>query len=269
METIKLNQGNLSRIQKNASVPGYDRKNLLPEIVHIGLGNFHRAHQASYLDKLLEKGLEKSGIFEINLIPDAAFPIANILSGQDNLYTLITKSPGGESNVRISGSILGYLNASANKKAALERIADDRTSLVTLTVTEGGYYYKKKTNEIDTRDPAVLRDLENPEEPKTAAAVLAAALALRYKSGKRPLTIMSCDNIPSNGKVLENCVGFFCRELYPDICPWVKDQVSFPCSMVDRITPVTTGALIRELEDNYGISDLWPVCGEDFIQWVL
>ena len=268
MESIKLNQENLSRLQKNASVPGYDRKNLSPEIVHIGLGNFHRAHQAAFLDQLLERSLEKAGIFEINLISDA-FPLAGILGGQDYLYTLVTKSSSGEKKVRISGAILGYLNAIANRKAALERIADEKTSLVTLTVTEGGYYYIKKTNQINSQDPAVRRDLANPGEPVTAAASLAAALALRYKAGRRPLTVMSCDNIPSNGEVLKNCVHFFCRELYPEICSWVEDQVSFPCSMVDRITPVTTGTLIKELEDEDGISDGWPVCGEDFIQWVL
>ena len=268
MQTIKLNQENLSRIQKPVSVYGYDKKALSPSIVHLGLGNFHRAHQAAYLDELLEKKTERRGIFEINLIPDS-FPLDDILKEQNYLFTLITKSASAEEKVRIPGSILGYLNASGNRKAALEKIADNMTSIVTLTVTEGGYYFLRKTGEIDSRNEAVRRDLEHSDEPKTAAGCLAAALALRYKNGRNPLTIMSCDNIPSNGTVLKNCVSFFCRELYPEILPWVEDQVSFPCSMVDRITPVTTPALIKELEDHYGISDRWPVCGEDFCQWIL
>jgi len=268
MENIKLNQENLSRFQKSVSVPGYNRKDLTPSIVHLGLGNFHRAHQAAYLDELLERGLERTGIFEINLVPDA-FPLAEILKSQDYLYTLVTKSAAGEVNVRVRGSILGYLNAAADKAAVFERIADSKTLLVTLTVTEKGYYYDKKTKEPDTAEPAVQWDLKHPGDPKTAAACLAGALSLRYKTGRRSLTVMSCDNIPSNGTVLKNGVRFFCGELYPEIVSWVEDQVSFPCSMVDRITPVTTAALVKELEDNYGISDRWPVCGEDFRQWVL
>ena len=269
MQSIKLNRENLSRIQKPVSVPGYNRKELTPSIVHIGLGNFHRAHQAGYLDELLERGLEKTGIFEINLIPDSAFPLGEILGSQDNLYTLITKGAGGEEKVRVVGSVLGYLNAATNRQAALERMADSQTSLITLTVTEKGYYYDRKTVEIDSREAAVQGDLEKVAEPKTAAGSLAAALALRYKNGRSPLTIASCDNIPSNGRVLKNCVLFFCRELYPEICSWVEERVSFPSSMVDRITPVTTAALVKELEERYGISDRWPVCGEDFRQWVL
>jgi len=268
MESIKLNQSNLSGFHKAVSVPGYNRKNLSPSIVHIGLGNFHRAHQAAYLDDLLERGSVQSGVFEINLIPDT-FPLGEILPAQDYLYTLITKDPRGEEKVRIVGSMLGYLNATTNRQAALERMADSQTSLITLTVTEKGYYYIKKTNEINTGDPAVQADLRNKGDPKTAAASLAAALSLRYRENRLPLTIASCDNIPTNGTVLKNCVLFFCRELYPEISSWVEDQVSFPCSMVDRITPVTTPALIKELEDHYGIVDRWPVCGEDFCQWVL
>jgi mannitol 2-dehydrogenase len=123
--------------------------------------------------------------------------------------------------------------------------------------------------EIDTRLEPVQRDLEHPSDPNTAAAFIAGALALRCKSGGGPLTVMSCDNIPANGRVLESCVLFFCRELYPEIVNWVEDQVSFPASMVDRITPVTTPELVKELEDNYGVADRWPVCCEDFRQWVL
>jgi mannitol 2-dehydrogenase len=268
MESVKLNRQNLSRLQNPVSIPGYDHKGLSPSIVHIGLGNFHRAHQAAYLDELLERGLERAGIFEINLIPDS-FPLADILPAQDYLYTLITKNADGEEKVRIAGPILGYLNASSGKGEALRRMADSRTSLITMTVTEKGYYYDKKTGEINSRDAAILGDLEHPDDPKTAAGCVAAALSLRRKNSGGPLTIMSCDNIPANGKVLENCVLFFCRELYPETVSWVEDQVSFPSSMVDRITPVTTAALAGELEEHYGISDRWPVCGEDFRQWVL
>ena len=268
MESIKLNRNNLPRVNAAVSIPRYSRQDLSPSIVHIGLGNFHRSHQAAYLDELLEKGIEKRGIFGINLVP-GAFPLEKILKEQDYLYTLITKDPFDDVKVRIAGSVMGYLNGAANRQAAIEHIADNGTALVTLTVTEKGYYFDRKTGEIDSSLKAVQNDLEHPEVPATAAATIARALALRYKTGRAPLTIMSCDNIPSNGRVLENCVLYYCENLYREIIPWVKDRVSFPCSMVDRITPVTTEALTKELEERYGICDRWPVCGEDFRQWIL
>jgi mannitol-1-phosphate/altronate dehydrogenase len=268
MESIKLNRENLARIPGSVLVPGYDRERLVPSIVHIGLGHFHRAHQAVYLDELLSKGLTPWGIFGMNLIPDS-FPLEEILKGQDYLYTLITKDPKGEADVRVVGSIAGYLNAGAGKEAALRRLAEDTTELISLTVTEGGYYYDRAKGEPDPKEAAVRHDLETPEDPKTAAACLAAALARRFKAGRKPLTIMCCDNIPANGKLLKSCVLFHCREHYPEIIPWIEDSVSFPCSMVDRITPGTTPDLVKELEERYGISDRWPVCGEDFRQWVL
>jgi mannitol 2-dehydrogenase len=268
VKSLKLNQRNLPDIKPPVSVPRYDRSKLSDSIVHLGLGHFHRAHQVAYLDDLLNLGRTDAGIFELNIVPDS-FPLADIMSGQDHLYTLITKNPKGEAIVKVVGSILGYQNVSGDKEKGIVRLADGKTNLVTLTVTENGYYYDKKTGEPDLNDPAVRNDLKNPADPKTAAGFLSAALALRYKNGRKPLTVMSCDNIPSNGEVLKTGVLSFCRELYPEIVSWIEDKVSFPCSMVDRITPGTTPDLIRELEERYGVSDGWPVCGEDFIQWVL
>ena len=268
MESIQLNQGNLPRISKTVKIPVYPRNELIPSIIHIGLGHFHRAHQAAYLDILLNKGSCRQGIFEMNLIPDS-FPLAKILGEQDYLYTLITKDPNAGADVRVIGSILGYMNAANDREKAVTRAAGEETSLITLTVTEGGYYYDKEKGEPNPKEEGVIWDLKNPDNPKTAPGFLAAVLARRYKLNKKPLTIMCCDNVPSNGKVLESCVLFFCREHYREILPWINDNVSFPSSMVDRITPGTTPVLVKELEDNYGIHDGWPVCGEDFWQWVL
>jgi mannitol-1-phosphate/altronate dehydrogenase len=269
MESIKLTAANLPAIAKTgAVVPGYDRSKLASNIVHIGLGHFHRSHQALYLDELLSGGLCSSGIFEINLIPDS-FPLAEILAEQDYLYTLITKSALGETRVRVIGAITGYLNASLDKQKAIERVAGAETTLVTLTVTEKGYHYDAKTGDINRGEKAVIHDLEHPEEPETAAGFLAACLFLRRKNGAGPLTIMSCDNIPSNGKLLRACVLSFCKAAHPEILPWVEKNVSFPSSMVDRITPGTTPGLIQELAEKHCITDRWPVCGEDFRQWAL
>jgi mannitol 2-dehydrogenase len=268
METIRLKRENLFRITKPVAVPACRREELLPSVAHIGLGNFHRSHQACYLDELLNRNLAKTGIIEINLVPDS-FPLGKILAEQDYLYTLITKGADGREDVRVIGSILDYINASEDKRKALDRLIDEGTKLVTLTVTEKGYYYDKVSGEPDLKEEAVRHDLEHPGDPSSAAGFLAAALAGRYKANGKPLTVMSCDNIPANGKLLKKLVLYFCRETHPEILSWVEDNVSFPCSMVDRITPVTTPLVVRELEERYGIRDGWPVCAEDFRQWVL
>jgi mannitol 2-dehydrogenase len=268
METIRLKRENLSRIAKPVTVPAYNREGLLPSITHIGLGNFHRSHEACYLDELLNRNLANAGIVEINLIPDS-FPLGKILAEQDHLYTLITKGAEGQEEVRVIGSILDYINAPEDKQRALGRIADEGTKLVTLTVTEKGYYYDKVSGEPDLGEEAVRHDLAHPGDPFSAAGFLAAGLAARYRANRKPLTVMSCDNVPGNGKLLKKLVLYFCREAHPEILSWAGDNVSFPCSMVDRITPAATPLLARELEERYGIRDGWPVCAEDFRQWVL
>jgi mannitol 2-dehydrogenase len=267
MKAIKLNQRNLSEIS-GVALPSYDRGALEPSILHIGLGHFHRAHQAGYLDELLNRGLTNQGLFEINLIPDS-FPLGQILAEQDYLYTLMTRDPDGKETVRVAGPILGYLNASGNPRAVLDRIASAETRLVSLTVTEKGYYFDHHRGDLRWNEEPVKHDGEDPETPVTAAGYLAAGLAARYRAGRAPLTVMCCDNVPSNGKLLKTCVLILCKKSFPEIVNWIEDAVSFPCSMVDRITPGTTPALIGELEERYGISDRWPVCGEDFRQWVL
>jgi mannitol-1-phosphate/altronate dehydrogenase len=267
MKPIKLNQHNLPGIS-GVALPSYDRGALKPSILHIGLGHFHRAHQAAYLDELLNRGLTDQGLFEMNIIPDS-FPLGAILAGQDYLYTLMTKDAGGAETVRVAGPILGYLNASGNPGAALARIASEDTRIISLTVTEKGYYFDHHREDLRWEEGPVAGDVEHPESPVTAAGYLAAGLAARYRAGRAPLTIMCCDNVPANGKLLKKCVLLLCKRSFPEIVNWIEEEVAFPCSMVDRITPGTTGTLIRELEDRYGISDGWPVCGEDFRQWVL
>ncbi|GHV79411.1 mannitol dehydrogenase [Spirochaetia bacterium] len=261
-----LNQGNLKNISLPVKTPAYSRDVLRPAIVHIGLGNFHRAHQAFFLDTLIAKGLTASGVFEVNLVADR-FPLSKIAAEQDYLYTLIAKSGTGEADVRVIGSILGYVNATDDKDAAIARIAKAETSLVSLTITEKGYC--RGAGDVDWNHPAVKHDLQDPADPVSIWGFLAAALSRRAAAGGAPLTIMSCDNFPSNGKVLKESLLSFCAQTYPGLSSWIEDGVSFPCSMVDRITPNTDAAVIAEAEQRYGITDKWTVCCEDFIQWVL
>jgi mannitol-1-phosphate/altronate dehydrogenase len=268
MEAVKLNQDNLARIKSPVLIPAYNRDEIKPGIVHLGLGHFHRAHQALYLEMLLNKGVTRAGLFEINLIQDA-FPLAKIAGEQDYLYTLLTKSKDGAENVQIVGSIRGYINAAEDIAPAIARIAEAETCAVTMTITEKGYYWDAATRDLDWNAGALAHDLAHPSEPQSAAGVIAAALKRRYAESGLPLSILSCDNFASNGKVLRSSVLSFCRRLYPELVSWVEDNISFPCSMVDRITPNTAAETIRYLEKQYGIVDTWAVCCEDYLQWVL
>ncbi|MDR1654641.1 MAG: mannitol dehydrogenase family protein [Treponema sp.] len=268
MEAVKLNQDNLARIGTPVLIPAYKRDGVKPGIVHLGLGHFHRAHQALYLEILLNKGITRAGLFEINLIKDP-FPLAKIAGEQDYLYTLLTKSKDGAESVQIVGSIRGYINASENIAPAIARIAGAEISVVTMTITEKGYYWDAALGDLDWNAGALVHDLTHPAEPQSAAGVIAAALKLRYDAGGLPLSILSCDNFAANGKVLRSSVLSFCRRVYPEIASWVEDKISFPCSMVDRITPNTAAETIRYLEKQYGIVDTWAVCCEDYLQWVL
>ncbi|MDR1420620.1 MAG: mannitol dehydrogenase family protein [Treponema sp.] len=270
MNTIKLSGSTLREIAgRGVRIPRYDRAKRVPRVVHIGLGHFHRAHQAFYIDELLEKGLAAgTGIFEVNLVADS-FPLARISASQDYLYTLICRGDSGDETAVVAGSIAGYLNAVSDPRGVVERLAADSTEVISLTITEKGYYYDAAAGEPAWDADPVKHDLEYPQAPVTAAGYLAAALDLRGKNGGGKITIMSCDNFPSNGTVLKNCVLSLCRKTRPGLVSWIEENAAFPLSMVDRITPATSPVIIGHIEERYGIEDGWPVCSEDFRQWVL
>jgi mannitol 2-dehydrogenase len=268
METLTLNQGNLARIGGRLRVPGYDRRSLPARIVHLGLGFFHRAHQAAYIDGLLNRGRLGTGIFGINLVEDS-YPLAEIARSQDYLYTLAARAADGTEDVRVVGSILGYLNAREDPEKALAVLASRETGVISLTVTEKGYYFDMARGDLAWDAAPLLRDLRNPEAPETMPGFLSAALEKRRREGAGPLTVMSCDNFPSNGRILKTAVLSFCRRAYPDLVPWIEANAAFPLSMVDRITPAATPSLSDHLREKYGVEDRWAVGCEDFRQWVL
>jgi mannitol-1-phosphate/altronate dehydrogenase len=268
MEVIGVSEKNLGLLgDRGFKVPRYDRKALRPRIVHLGLGHFHRAHQAVYIDELLSRGLCDSGIFEINLVQDP-YPLAEIALGQDYLYSLLSRGSGG-TDLRIIGSILGYLNGAAHPEEALAILSRRETAAISLTVTEKGYYYDMAKGDLAWDQGDLIHDVACPHEPRTAVGFLALALDRRRKEGGGPVTIMSCDNFPSNGKILARCLFSFCKRAWPDLEPWIRENAAFPLSMVDRITPGTTEIFLKELGKNYGIADRWAVGCEDFRQWVL
>jgi mannitol-1-phosphate/altronate dehydrogenase len=274
MDRIRVAQKNLEALgavrvgSGRLGIPRYDRGALKRRVVHLGLGHFHRAHQAVYIDELLNRGGTDSGIFEINLVPDG-YALGEIAGAQDYLYTLRARGAGGEEDVRVVGSILGYLNAASFPREALGILSAGETLVISLTVTEKGYCYDTARGDLDWDQGAIIHDLGDPEAPRSTIGFLAAALDRRRRNGGGPVTVMSCDNFPSNGKILERCLLAFCRRVRRDLVPWIEDQTAFPLSMVDRITPGTDGAFLRDLGERYGIEDRWAVGCEDFRQWVL
>lgn len=249
--------------------PIYDRSQVRTGIVHIGVGGFHRAHQAAYLDRLMNEGKALDwGVTGVGLLaPDRR--MHEVMTKQDCLYTLVVKHPDGSLQPRVVGSIVQYLFAPDDPEAVLELMADPGTRIVSLTITEGGYLVHPVTGDFDADDPAIQKDLQAGSTPSTAFGYITEALSRRRQRGVPPFTVMSCDNIPGNGAVAHKMIGAFARLKDPGLADWLDREVSFPNSMVDRITPVTTEADRALLAEQFGLDDAWPVVCEPFIQWAL
>jgi mannitol 2-dehydrogenase len=264
---VRLSAETLGSLQ--IPVPEYDRSAVTARIVHLGVGGFHRAHQAMYLDRLMNAGLATDwGICGIGVLP-ADSRMAEVMSAQDCLYTLVVKHADGRSEPRVIGSIVDYLLAPADPDAAVERMADPAIRIVSLTVTEGGYSFNQVTGEFDASPTAIAADLVPGAVPGTTFGLVTEALARRRARGIAPFTVMSCDNIQGNGHLAHRVFTSFARLRDPDLAEWIDTCVTFPNSMVDRITPATTDADRDALRDEFAIADAWPVVCEPFTQWVL
>jgi mannitol 2-dehydrogenase len=254
------------------SVPGYDRAAVRVGIVHFGVGGFHRAHQAMYVDRLMNEGKALDwGICGVGVLPSDR-RMHEVMAAQDCLYTLLVKAPDGSLEARVIGSIVQYLFAPDDPDAVIEKMADPQTRIVSLTITEGGYNVHATTGEFDSQAPDVLHDLaasSGPAAPKTTFGLVTEALVRRRDRGVPPFTVMSCDNIEGNGDVARKMFSAFARLRDPALGEWFAREVSFPNSMVDRITPVTTEDDRREISKRFGIDDGWPVVCEPFTQWAL
>lgn len=266
---IRLKQGSLDQLPDSVIWPAYDRGQLTAGIVHIGVGGFHRSHEAYYTDELLgSTGATEWGICGVGL-READRKIADILKQQDYLYTLIVKHPDGRIENRVIGSIIDFMLGCDDPEAVTDRMASEQTRIVSLTITEGGYNFNPATGEFDLKNPDVKHDLANPERPRTVFGYLAEALRKRRAAGLPAFTVQSCDNIQHNGDMTRRMLLAFTDELDPDLADWIDRKVSFPNAMVDRITPVTTPEDIELLESEAGIQDKWPVTCEPFCQWVI
>jgi mannitol 2-dehydrogenase len=262
-----LNQANLGSL--SVPVPSYDRSQVKVGIVHFGVGGFHRAHQAMYIDQLMERGKALDwGICGVGVMP-FDLKMKEALQSQDCLYTLVEKAPDGTWDPRVIGSIVQYLYAPDDPNAVIEKMADPATRIVSLTITEGGYNFHPVTGEFDDTNPAVQADLAPGALPATTFGLVTEALVRRRSRGIEPFTVMSCDNIQGNGHMAQEVFTAFARLRDPELGEWVASNVRFPNSMVDRITPVTTDEDRMQVQERFGIDDAWPVVCEPFTQWAL
>ena len=265
---ITLQQASLTQLPAEVTYPSYDRSQVKAGIVHIGVGGFHRSHEAFYTDQLLATtGSTEWGICGIGL-REGDRKIADVLKQQDYLYTLVVKHPDGKIENRVIGSIIDFMLACDNPTAVIHKMAHVDTKIVSLTITEGGYNFNPATGEFDFTNPDVQHDLTHPDQPKTVFGYLTAALKARRAAGLPAFTIQSCDNIQHNGNMTRKMVLAFAQQQDADLAQWIATEVRFPNAMVDRITPVTTLADIQTLEEQ-GVTDAWPVVCEPFTQWVI
>lgn len=250
------------------AIPAYDRSRLTPGIVHIGLGNFHRAHMAVYLDDLFAMGEGMDWAILGAGVRAADGRMRDALKGQDCLSTVIELDPKGKTARRI-GAMVDFIEVQSDNAALVAAMARPDIRIVSLTVTEGGYYVDAATGRFDPAHPDIAADARNPDRPATAFGAILAALRLRRAADVPPFTVMSCDNLPGNGEVTKAAVAGLARLTDPALADWVEAEVAFPNGMVDRITPAT-GPRERAMAAAFGLgADPVPVTCEPFRQWVL
>lgn len=238
-------------------------------IVHFGVGGFHRAHEAMYVDRLLSQGKAQDwGICGVGLLPNDA-RMRDVMREQDCLYSLVLKHPDATRERRVIGSIVEYLYAPDDVEAVINKLADPAVRIVSLTVTEGGYNFNPTTGDFDFANPAVAADLRPGAVPATMFGIVTEGLVRRREHGIAPFTVMSCDNIQGNGDIARETFSAFAGRRDSDLGDWVTQNVAFPNTMVDRITPVTTDEDRAESDEALGLTDAWPVVCEPFEQWVI
>ncbi len=264
---IELSVEDLPEIARTATVPGYARHDLKAGIVHFGVGNFHRAHQAVYLDALFNLGLDRDWALIGAGVRASDTDMRSRLASQDYLTTVVEQE-ANLSQARVTGAMIDFLPV-GDLAAISETLADPAIRIVSLTVTEGGYYIDPASQRFDAGHPDIVADSVNPEAPKTVFGLILLGLQLRRERGVAPFTVMSCDNIPGNGHVTQNAVAGLADLINPALAAWVREAVAFPNGMVDRITPATSQRERDALAEQFGIVDQWPVFCEEFKQWVL
>ncbi|MDA8870236.1 mannitol dehydrogenase family protein [Rhizobiaceae bacterium] len=266
MTPVPLSQATLSAIPGDVTLPGYDRSTLSRGILHVGLGNFHRAHQAVYLDRLFALGEDHDWALVGASLRENDRAVRDDLADQDWLTTVVELEPAGYT-ARVCGSMIDY--AEISPVAVVAAMSDPAIRIVSLTITEGGYYVDATTGGFDVGHDDIRHDAAHPEKPNTVFGCILAALRARREAGAEPFTVMSCDNLPENGHVARNAVLGLARAQDAKLAEWIDAHVAFPNSMVDCITPATSEREIDMVADRFGIADARPVACEPFRQWVM
>lgn len=254
-------------LHSDIALPSYPREQLQSRIVHLGFGAFHRAHQALFTDEMLKKTGSDWGICEINLFGGEA--LIQSLRSQDHLYSVAEKG-AEKTEVKIIGSVTESLHPDLDGiDAILEKMAEPQVAIVSMTITEKGYCADPATGKLDKNNPLVQADLNNPQAPKSALGYIVQALKLRRERGLTPFTVMSCDNVQENGHVAKAAILEFAQLLDPELRDWLETNVTFPCTMVDRIVPAATEDTLAEISSLLGCDDPCGIACEPFRQWVI
>jgi mannitol 2-dehydrogenase len=265
--SIRLSAQNLTQLPKTIARPNYRRGNLKPGIVHFGVGNFHRAHQAVYLDDLFNTGRDHDwAIMGAGVMPQDE--LARQRLKEQDFLTTVVEQDSGHLAARVTAVMTDYLGP-GNGRSVITRLADPAIRVVSMTVTEGGYYIDPASGVFEPRHPDLRHDAEDLAQSKTVFGLILAGLKRRRESGISPFTVLSCDNLPHNGRVTMDAVAGLAELADRDLAQWVRENVAFPNSMVDRITPATTDRERLFLAERLGLEDNWPVFCEPFRQWVL
>lgn len=264
---IPLSLANLGKLPPEVATPAYARGDLRPGILHFGVGNFHRAHLQVYLDRLMNAGRDRDWAIVGAGVTPYDVKMRDALMGQDLLSTVVEQSAEA-SDARITGVMTDFLPP-MDGAAITRALADPGIRIVTLTVTEGGYFVNPATGRFDPENPAIVADAANPDDPKTVFGLILAGLKARRAAGVAPFTVLSCDNVPHNGRVCRDAVAGLAAAQDPGFADWVRETVAFPNAMVDRIATATTDRERQITRETWGIEDTWPVFCEDFIQWVI
>lgn len=263
----RLSLSSVRGLNATVSTPKYARSALKPGIVHFGVGNFHRAHLAIYLDDLFNMGLDQDwAIIGAGVLPSDEV-MRQKLAEQDYLTTVVEQE-ASISQARVTGAMIDFIPP-ADRTRLLETLTDPAIRIVSLTVTEGGYMINPATGTFDPQHPAIVRDAANPNDPTSVFGLILAGLARRKAKGLVPFTVMSCDNVPHNGVVTRNAIVGLARLFDAALADWVAAHVAFPNAMVDRITPATSDRERELVQSAYGVTDNWPVFCEEFKQWVI
>ena len=264
---LPLNENNLESIQSDVLKPNYIRSNLSAGILHIGVGNFHRAHLSWYLHRLMQKDLAKDWAIIGSGITQYDVKMREGLQVQDFLTTLIELDPEGNQSCEVVGPMIGYVPVEKNNQKLIIAMSDSNIRIVSLTVTEGGYFLDEN-GDFNLNHPDIIHDINNPDIPKTVFGVIVSALKNRKKNNIGPFTGLSCDNLMQNGNKLKQAIIGIAKEQDLELSEWINQNCTFPNAMVDCIVP-RTGEIEIDIVRNLGIGDLAPVSHEDFRQWVI